>query len=284
MNKTKLEPFYLGIVAQYLDSIYTLERFHSVSRNVNIAINQMNINPLCGISSLQTALTNISPLIHKIESKVFPHVDTFQVHFRYVEQLSPDELDKHPLIDVYKYVMKNNPNECQLLLQNRDKIRSIGIDTSYLVNFTLETMKSLRYLHVRITNANNTIIINDIIQAIKYNHSIKKVFIECDSLFIPRVITDILPYQSEHKNIVCIITRFGDDDIELIKQLIKKSKNIVGIQDNGLKVFDEMFLNYSSLVILPRVQKTLRISKQFKDHPKYQELKKLYFPFKEETF
>ena len=283
MTKVKLEPFYYGIVVQYIDSIYTLQRFHMVSKKVNTGIEQTNINPLCGIESLQTAFSANQTQIHKIENKIFSHVDTFQVHFRYVEKMSDEELKSHKLIDVYKYVMKNNQNECQLLLNNRDMIRTIGIDTSYPIYFNLSTMKSLRYLRVRISNEQNQQVINDIINAIQFNHSIKKVIIECHSLFIPRLINEILPYQSVNKEIICIITRYSEEDMDMIKQLIKKSLCVVGIKDTHLKVFDEMFLDYKNIVILPNVPKYFRVTKEFKEHDKYPELKRLYFPVKEET-
>ncbi|KAL7711480.1 hypothetical protein QTN25_010846 [Entamoeba marina] len=77
-------------IIKYLDSVDVLRRFNQVSKNCQHAIDETKINPCCGISGIGLAITLGLGRMIRIEQKAFPHLDTFQVHFRELEKLPID--------------------------------------------------------------------------------------------------------------------------------------------------------------------------------------------------
>ncbi|EDR29384.1 hypothetical protein EDI_012760 [Entamoeba dispar SAW760] len=278
---TKLEPCYLMVVLKYLDSVDTLCRFNLVSHNCQTAISATRINPCCGINSIGLAITLGIGRMQRIESKVFDQLDTYQVHFRELEKMNEADLEKYKMFNIYKFMMKDNLEDCKVALSIRDRISTIGIDTNYSVVFKLETMPMLRELNVRIGDNPKYLVLEDVFAAIKNNKSLQKLTISFKSNITQRIINEVLPQQNRI-NISFIISWLDDNDVTEVVELINKSYNPIGISDINLNAFHSFFMNKNKVVLIPLVKKYFRVSKTMKLDPRYNELKNFYLPVREE--
>ncbi|KAL7721574.1 F-box domain-containing protein [Entamoeba marina] len=272
-------------VIKYVYSIDDLGRFNQVSKNCQRAINETKINPLCGVRSLGLALTLGGERLQRLEQKAFPHLDTYQVHFRerLKNFLSKVVLKDYKLFEIYKYLMKDSANDFKNITAVRDRISVIGIDTNFGAELNLETMPNLRKLLLRISEKPKQNVLDDAFAAIRNNTSLRKCVISFRSSQLQQIIDNCLPY-ANRVDFVFIINWFEDKDADKVLEFSEKYKNHpIGVSDIQLGKFHDMFMRKDQIVLIPHINTYFRASKEMIADPRYNELKNWYVPIKEET-
>ncbi|ELP86405.1 hypothetical protein EIN_030860 [Entamoeba invadens IP1] len=269
------------IVLKYFSTVDVLRRFNFVSRNAQTAIDATKVNPCCGIASIELAITLGTTRMQRVEMKVFKHLDTFKVHFRELEHMDKAQLEKYPMIEIYKYIMRDRQEDCKVAFEIKDKISVIGIDTTYAINFELVKMPMLRELTLRIGDNPNQVVLKDAFDAIQTNVSLRKCVIKFPSTMIQEIIDKCVSHQERIK-FTFIITIFDDAHAEQVQELIRRSKTPIGICDTLLNEFQEFFLLKEKVVLVPHVNKYFRTSKAMRLDSRIAELRNLYLPVREE--
>ncbi|KAL7714390.1 F-box domain-containing protein [Entamoeba marina] len=279
---SKLNPEYFVTIIKYIYSVDDLGIFNQVSKNCQRAFDETKINPLCGVASLGLALTLGGARLQLIEQKAFPHLETYQVHFREIEKLPLDSLKDYKYFEIYQYLMKDNANDYKNILAIRDRISFIRIDTNFGANLNLETMPNLQKLLLRISFAPKQNILDDAFAAIRNNTSLKKCVIYFRSSQIQLIIDNCYPHVNRI-DFVFIINWLDDNDADKVLEFAEKFKDHpIGISDIQLGKFHYMFMRREQIVFIPHIRTYFRVSKEIFNDPHYEELKSWYLPIKEE--
>ncbi|KAL7717567.1 F-box domain-containing protein [Entamoeba marina] len=278
---SKLNPEYFVTIIKYIYSVDDLGIFNQVSKNCQRAFAETKINPLCGISCLGVALKLEGTRIQVIEQKAFPHLETYQVHFREIEKL-PLDMKNYKYFEIYKYLMKNKRNDFKNVLAIRDRISVIGIDTNYSAKLHLKTLPNLQKLLLRINDNPKQKILKDAFAAIRNNTSLEKCVIHFRSNQIQLIIDKCYPH-ANRIDFVFIIDWFDDKDADKVLEFAEKfNGHPIGISDIQLCKFHYMFMKREQIVLIPYMKTYFRVSKEILNDHHYEELKSWYLPIKEE--
>ena len=201
----------------------------------------------------------------KAQSIVFKILNELGIGYRELGRMEPLELEKYDSIDIYDFNTTKLEND-SVLYDVRHQIRTMGICTKFENQMNMDDFDHLETLRVIVGDKNNDSLCS-VMSFIESSPSLKNVYIYTPSSMLERL--SVLLKLQEEKHIVIIINKFNKEHVDLVIDIIERSKYPIGIVDTFIDKFYDFLLDCGKVVVLPSVYGRMRVTTLLKDDPYY---------------